>query len=121
MIGACNQEKKDPQPLPAESAPLTARTLLPPPVASLISLCTATASLSLRIGGFLSTSAINIARVGALTGFDVGRLGLESVLSRAGQDVPLSSTGRIGNVAAEELLGRVVGELVAAIVVEPFH
>ena len=79
-------------------------TLLPSPLASFVSLATAATSISLRIGGFLGHSAISAARVGSLSGVELGRAVLESVLFRAGHDVVELSTGRLGKVAAEGVL-----------------
>lgn len=80
------------------------RTLLPSPLASFVSLATAASSLSLRVGGFIGHSAINAARVGSLSGVELGRAILENALFRAGQDVVELSTGRLGKVAAEGIL-----------------
>ena len=80
------------------------KTLLPSPFASFVSLATAASSLSLRVGGFVGHSAINAARVGSLSGVELGRAILENALFRAGQDVVELSTGRLGKVAAEGIL-----------------
>ena len=79
-------------------------TLLPASIASLVSLTTSGVSLSLRVGGFIGQSAINAARVGSLSGVELGRAILESILFRAGQDVVELSTGRLGKVAAEGIV-----------------
>lgn len=94
-----NAEKGDP--VGAQSAP---STLLPSPLASIVSLATSGFSLSLRVGGFIGHSAINAARVGTLSGVELGRAILENILFRAGQDVVELSTGRLGKVAAEGIL-----------------
>ena len=82
----------------------TSKTLLPSPLASLVSLVTAASSISLRVGGYIGQAAINAGRVGTLSGVELGRAVLENVLFRAGQDVVELSTGRHGKVAAEGIL-----------------
>ena len=83
-------------------------TVLPTALASAISLVTATSSLSLRIGGFIGKTLIDGARVGTLTGFELGRTVLEGILSRAGRDVAATASGSIGILAAEGLLDKAV-------------
>lgn len=80
------------------------RTLLPSSVASVVSLVTATSSLSLRVGGFLGGAAINVARAGTLTSFELGRVIFEGILTRAGQDVASTSRGDTGKIFVEALL-----------------
>lgn len=87
-----------------DGAPSAPKTLLPSPLASFVSLATSGFSLSLRVGGFIGHSAINAARVGSLSGIELGRAILENILFRAGQDVVELSTGRLGKVAAEGIL-----------------
>lgn len=94
------------RPPPPPSAP--AHTLLPGPVASLVSFAAATGSLSLKVGGFIGHLAINATRVGALGGVEISRAILESVLFRAGQDVVDSSTGEVGRAMAEDVLSSTV-------------
>lgn len=86
-----------------------AKTVLPAPVASLISLTTSTSSLSLNLGGFFGQAAINLARFGTLGGLELGRVILEGLLFRAGQDVVQTSRGSHGRAAAEGLLESAVG------------
>lgn len=100
--------------LPEERRPSTlgiTKTLLPAPVASLISFATATSSLSLRIGGFIGHLAIDLSRIGALSGVELGRAALESVLFRAGQDVLDSSIGGRGQATAEGILDSALSTL----------
>ena len=85
-----------------------AKTVLPSPLASAVSFVTATSSVSLRIGGFFGRAAINGARVGTLTGFELGRTLLEGILSRAGHDLVTTSSGQYGKAAAESILERAV-------------
>lgn len=88
--------------------PKAARTLLPSPLASLVSLTTATSLLSLRAATFFGSFAINAARTGTLTGFELGRVIFEGILARAGNDLAASSTGAVGQAAAEGLLQKAV-------------
>lgn len=62
-------------------------TLLPRPVASLISFLAQSTSLSLRAGTSLCSLAIDSARVTTLTGLDFSRALVEGILVRAGKDV----------------------------------
>lgn len=96
------------RPMPRTVHKAHSSPLLPPPVASIVSLVTATSSLSLRIGGFLGHLAINVSRLGTLSGIELGRAVLESVLFRAGQDVLGSSSGGIGQATAETILDNTV-------------
>lgn len=83
-------------------------TLLPSSLASFVSLATTTTSISLDAAGFLGKLAIGAARTGTLTSFEVIRVVLEGVLSRAGQDVSASSIGGEAQIAATGLLERAV-------------
>lgn len=91
-----------------QSQPNIARTVLPAPIAAVISLATSASAFTLRVGGFFGNAAINTARLGTLTGFELCRAVLEGVLSRAGQDVVETSAGRLGRIAAESVLERAV-------------
>lgn len=84
--------------------PAPAKTVLPAPVASLISLVTSTSSLSLKLGGFCGQAAISLARFGTLGSLELGRVVLEGLLFRAGQDVVQTSKGSLGRATAEGLL-----------------
>ena len=83
-------------------------TLLPAPVASLVSLVTKSSSLYLRIGTFVGGLAIDGARIGTLTGIELSRAIVESILSRAGGDVVARSSGELGKAEAESILERSV-------------
>lgn len=85
-------------------------TVLPSPLASLVSLTTATSLLSLRAAAFFGSLAIKAARTGTLTGFELGRVVFEGILARAGNDLAGSSTGEVGQAAAEGLLQKAVRE-----------
>ncbi|OJD28352.1 hypothetical protein ACJ73_00251 [Blastomyces percursus] len=99
----------------AENIPSqSSRTLLPRPVASLVSLFTHSTSLSLRIGTFIGGFALDSARATTLTGLELSRAVVESILVRAGKDVVLQST-EYGRVQAESLLERSLATLHSSI------
>lgn len=83
-------------------------TLLPRPVASLVSLFAQSTSLSLRIGAFFGGAAIAGARGATLTGLELSRAVVEGVLVRASRDVAARSAKHTGKVEAESLLERSV-------------
>lgn len=85
-----------------------AATLLPRPIAQLISFLTHSTSLSLRIGTLFGGAAIDGARATTLTGLELSRAVIEGVLTRAGRDVAIRSSGERGKVEAESLLERSV-------------
>ncbi|KAF2184041.1 hypothetical protein K469DRAFT_709920 [Zopfia rhizophila CBS 207.26] len=90
-------------------------TLLPSPLAALVSFATATGSLSLRVASFFGGGAISLVRHGTLTGFEVGRSALEAILTRAGQDVIDTNSGQMGRAAAEGVLRNALNSLHYAI------
>jgi hypothetical protein len=83
-------------------------TLLPRLVASALSILTQSTSLSLKLGSFFGGIAIEGARVTTLTGLELSRAVIEGILTRAGRDVALRSSGERGKVEAESLLERSV-------------
>lgn len=90
--------------IPASSG----NTLLPHSVASVVSFVTQSSSVSLRLGTFIGSLAIDGARVTTLTGLELSRAALEAILSRAGRDVANRSIGELGKAEAEGLLERSV-------------
>lgn len=86
-------------------------TLLPTPVANVISLVTRSSSLYLRLGTFIGGLALDGARVTTLTGLELSRALIESILHRAGKDVALRSTGELGRAEAEGLLEKSIATL----------
>lgn len=93
--------------LPATSG----TTLLPRPVASLVSLVTQSTSLSLRVGTFFGGVALDGARGATLTGLELGRAVVEGILTRAGRDIAVRSGDDHGRLEADSLLERSVGEI----------
>lgn len=81
-----------------------AATLLPRPVASLVSFVTQSTSLSLRLGTFFGGAALRGARSTTLTGLELSRAMIEGILTKAGRDVAVRSSGERGKAEAESLL-----------------
>lgn len=102
-----NGEKQIGSHIPATSG----TTLLPRPVASLVSLLTQSTSLSLRVGTFFGGVALDGARATTLTGFELGRAVIEGILTRAGRDVAIQSGDEHGRMEAESLLERSLATL----------
>jgi hypothetical protein len=86
-------------------------SLLPRPVASLVSLVTQSTSLSLRIGTYFGGVALDGARVTTLTGLELSRTVIEGILTRAGHDVAVRSGGDHGKAEAESILERSVSQV----------
>ncbi|KAJ5612208.1 hypothetical protein N7510_005402 [Penicillium lagena] len=110
---------KDPNPDEGDSAshvPATSgATLLPRPVASLISLLTQSTSLSLRLGTFVGGFALDSARTTTLTGLELSRAVIENILTRAGRDVAARCGDEHGRAEAESLLERSLATLHATV------
>ena len=88
--------------------PTSGLTLLPRPVASFVSLLTQSTSLSLRVGTFFGSVALDGARATTLTSLELGRAVIEGILTRAGRDVAIRSGDEHGRIEAESLLERSV-------------
>lgn len=67
--------------------PASGPTLLPGPVASLVSLFSRSTTVSIRLGSLIGETALDAARIGTLTGLELGRAAVEGILTRAGRDV----------------------------------
>ena len=104
-------EETFPNSVSAAPQQLVGSTLLPAPVANVVSLVTRSSSLYLRLGTFIGGLALDGARVTTLTGLELSRALIESILHRAGKDVALRSTGELGRVEAEGLLERSIATL----------
>ncbi|QQK44346.1 Lipase, putative [Penicillium digitatum] len=91
--------------------PASGSTLLPRPVASLISLITQSTSLSLRLGTFVGGAALDGARATTLTSLELSRALVEGILTRAGRDVAIHSGDEHGRTEAESLLERSLATL----------
>jgi pimeloyl-ACP methyl ester carboxylesterase len=86
-------------------------TLLPTPIANVVSLVARSSSLYLRLGTFIGGLALDGARITTLTGLELSRAVIEGILHRAGRDVATRSTGELGQAEAEGLLERSIGTL----------
>ncbi|KAI9893337.1 MAG: hypothetical protein M1814_000467 [Vezdaea aestivalis] len=95
------------RPVASESS----QTLLPAPVASLVSFATKSSSLYIQLGTFIGGIAIDSAKVGTLTGIELGRTVAALVLSRAGSDVVSISKGGLAKSEAETILDRSISLL----------
>lgn len=91
--------------------PTASSTLLPSPLASAVSLVTRSSALYIRLGSFIGGIALDGARITTLTGLEVSRAIIESILSRAGRDVALRSRGELGRADAESLLEQSIAAL----------
>ncbi|KAG4419694.1 hypothetical protein IFR04_007194 [Cadophora malorum] len=88
-----------------------AATLLPAPIANVVSLVTRSSSLYLRLGTFIGGLALDGARVTTLTGLELSRAVIEGILHKAGRDVSLRSTGELGKAEADGILERSITTL----------
>lgn len=86
-------------------------TLLPAPIANVVSLVTRSSSLYLRLGTFIGGLALDGARITTLTGLELSRAIIEGILSRAGRDVSSRTSGEIGRAEAEGILERSIATL----------
>lgn len=94
--------------IPSHVPATSGTTLLPRPVASLVSLLTQSTSLTLRIGSFFGGVALDGARATTLTSLELGRAVVEGILTRAGRDVAFRSGDEHGRMETESLLERSV-------------
>ena len=85
------------------------RTLLPGPIASLVTTLTQTASFGLRVGTKVGGFAIAGARETTLTSLELTRAAVKAILTRAGRDVSERRNDELGRVEAETMLERSVG------------
>lgn len=82
------------------------RTLLPAPVASIVSLATRSTSFALRLGTVIGGYGLTTAKLTTLSSLELGRGILEGILSRAGNDVFARSNSELGRDNAETVLER---------------
>lgn len=96
------QTRKDPQPpLPHQNG-----TLLPGPVASLISAGTGIGALSVRAGTRIAGWGLYAGRESTLKTLSLGRTAAETVLYLAGRDVASRANSELSQQDALHLLGR---------------
>lgn len=92
----------------AVTHPSTGRTLLPGPIATLVSGITGASSLSVRVGSKIGGFWIAGAREATLTGLELTRAAVEAVLTTAGRDVSQRRKNELGRAEAEGVLERSV-------------
>lgn len=86
-------------------------TILPKPLAGVVSLATRSSAVYLRLGTLIGRLALDAGRVTTLTSLEISRTVLERVLFRAGDDVHKRSTGELGRQEAEGILERSINAL----------
>lgn len=79
-------------------------TLLPAPIAKVVSLATRSTSIALRMGTLVGGFGLDAAKVTTLSSLELGRAILEGILGRAGQDVISRSGSDLGRAGAENVL-----------------
>lgn len=85
-----------------------ARTLLPGPVANLVTYGTSGASLIIKGGTKIATWAIAGSRESTLTSIELARTAVEIILTRAGKDVSDRRAGELGRAEAANILEKSV-------------
>ncbi|KAL3434121.1 hypothetical protein BDV09DRAFT_204915 [Aspergillus tetrazonus] len=90
---------------------ISGTSLLPGPVASLVSFVAQSTSLSLRVGTYFGGVALDGAKITTLTGLELSRTVIEGILTRAGRDVGARSSGSYGKAEAESILERSLAAL----------
>jgi hypothetical protein len=93
---------------PPDPVPSSGRTLLPGPVAALVSTVTGVSSLSIKVGTSVGGLWIAGAREATLTGLELTRAAVEAVLTTAGRDVSQRRNGELGRAEAASILERSV-------------
>ncbi|KLU93225.1 hypothetical protein MAPG_12162, partial [Magnaporthiopsis poae ATCC 64411] len=91
---------------PNDAAAQQGRTLLPFPLAQAVTLSTRSASLFLRIGTSIGGYTFHASKAATLSGFDLSRVILEGILSRAGKDLLATNSTDFGRAQTENLLER---------------
>lgn len=86
-------------------------TLLPAPIASLVSTFTQATSFGIRLGTKVGGFAIAGARETTLTSLELTRAAIEAVLTRAGRDVSERRSDELGKAEAESILERSVRQV----------
>ncbi|RMZ89028.1 hypothetical protein DV736_g3747, partial [Chaetothyriales sp. CBS 134916] len=87
------------------------RTLLPSPVATLISAGTGIGALGVKAGTRVAGWGLYAGREGALRTLSLGRTAAEGIFFLAGQDVALHTTSELGQQDAAHILARAIGLL----------
>jgi hypothetical protein len=93
---------------PPDPVASSSRTLLPGPVAALVSTVTGVSSLSIKVGTRVGGLWIAGAREATLTGLELTRAAVEAVLTTAGRDVSQRRNGELGRAEAASILEKSV-------------
>lgn len=83
-----------------EDAPLPP-TLLPSRLARLVSAMSRSSTVSLRLGTYIVETILDSARLGSITGLDVARRAVETLVFKAEEDVPDSGSATGAGVCIE--------------------
>ncbi|KAL2020482.1 hypothetical protein VTK56DRAFT_8367 [Thermocarpiscus australiensis] len=83
-------------------------TLLPTPVASVVSFATRSTGLAIRIGTTLGGYGLDVAKLTTLSGLELGRGILEGILNRAGKDTVSLRNPDLARADAENMLERTI-------------
>jgi hypothetical protein len=84
------------------------RTILPGPFAAFVSTITGVSSLSIKVGTSVGGLWIAGAREATLTGLELTRAAVETVLTKAGRDVSQRRNGELGRAEAASILEKSV-------------
>ncbi|RMD39941.1 hypothetical protein DV735_g5188, partial [Chaetothyriales sp. CBS 134920] len=87
------------------------RTLLPGPVAALVSAGTGIGALGVKAGTRVAGWGLYAGREGALRTLSLGRTAAEGIFFLAGQDVALHTTSELGQQDAAHILAKAIGLL----------
>lgn len=82
------------------------RTLLPSPIANVISLWSRSTSLALRVGTVIGGYGFGAAKATTLSSLELGRGILEAILHRAGNEAFIRSHSELGRADAETIMER---------------
>jgi hypothetical protein len=93
---------------PPDPVASSGRTLLPGPFAALVSAVTGVSSLSIKVGTRVGGLWIAGAREATLTGLELTRAAVETVLTTAGRDVSQRRAGELGRAEAASILEKSV-------------
>ncbi|KAI0401640.1 hypothetical protein F4802DRAFT_418017 [Xylaria palmicola] len=86
------------------ATPFPTGTLLPGPVANVVSLTTRSTSFALRVGTAIGGYGLGVARMTTLSTLELGRHVLDGILNRAGRDVFVGSSSELARADAESIL-----------------
>ncbi|CAG8973224.1 hypothetical protein HYALB_00006393 [Hymenoscyphus albidus] len=89
----------------------TGTTLLPEPIANVVTLVTRSSSIYIRLGTFIAGLALDGARITTLTSLELSRALVEAILLRSGREVSARSIGEVGRAEAESILDKSVATL----------